>query len=130
MLPNPTITSTSNRISPPVYIASSCRTRTAHSFVASRTEAQSLVTELETVSAKPHGIRQISRQAGGSENRAQETSALSIPDAVARDIPADNQRAWVAVDLNGETGAIMRLDKIDGQWNKTHRCGGWVKAPE
>ena len=42
----------------------------------------------------------------------------------------DNQRAWVAVDLNGETGAIMRLDKIDGQWNKTHRCGGWVKAPE
>ena len=43
---------------------------------------------------------------------------------------SDNQRAWLAVDLNGETGAIMRLDKINGQWNKTHRCGGWVKAAE
>ncbi len=41
----------------------------------------------------------------------------------------DNQRAWLAVDLNGESGAIMRLDKVGGQWSKAERCGGWFKAP-
>ena len=30
----------------------------------------------------------------------------------------DDQSAWVAVDLNGETGAIMRLDKVNGQWDQ------------
>ena len=42
----------------------------------------------------------------------------------------DNRRAWLAVDLNGETGAIMRLDKVDGQWSKAARCAGWMKVPE
>lgn len=38
------------------------------------------------------------------------------------------QQAWMAVDLNGSTGAVMRLDKVGGQWSKAARCGGWVKA--
>ena len=41
-----------------------------------------------------------------------------------------NQFAWVAVELNGSSGAIMRLDKVGGEWNKTDRCGGWIKAEE
>jgi hypothetical protein len=41
-----------------------------------------------------------------------------------------NQQAWLAVDLNGETGAIVRLDKVEGRWNKAARCGGWVKMTE
>ena len=41
-----------------------------------------------------------------------------------------NEHAWLAVDLNGESGAILRLDKVDGQWNKTQRCGGWMKTEE
>jgi hypothetical protein len=36
--------------------------------------------------------------------------------------------AFVAVDLNGTTGALMRLDKVNGKWNKTARCGGWIKT--
>lgn len=40
------------------------------------------------------------------------------------------QQAWLAVDLNGESGAIMRLDKVGGNWNKAARCGGWVKLAE
>jgi hypothetical protein len=36
--------------------------------------------------------------------------------------------AFVAVDLNGTTGAVMRLDKVNGQWNKTARCAGWIKT--
>lgn len=39
-----------------------------------------------------------------------------------------NQHAWVAVDLSGTTGSIMRLDKVAGQWSKTARCGGWMKS--
>ena len=38
-----------------------------------------------------------------------------------------NQYAWVAVELNGKAGAVVRLDKVDGEWKKTSRCGGWVK---
>ncbi|HEU5133918.1 MAG TPA: hypothetical protein VFU13_02125 [Steroidobacteraceae bacterium] len=41
-----------------------------------------------------------------------------------------NQFAWVAVELNGSTGAILRLDKVAGEWKKTDRCGGWLKAEE
>ena len=36
--------------------------------------------------------------------------------------------AWVGVELNGSRGAVMRLDKINGEWRKTSRCGAWVKS--
>jgi hypothetical protein len=39
-----------------------------------------------------------------------------------------SQHAWLAADANGESGAIYRMDKVDGQWSRTARCGGWVKA--
>lgn len=41
-----------------------------------------------------------------------------------------NRHAWVAVELNGSSGAVMRLDKIGGEWKKTDRCGGWIKAED
>jgi hypothetical protein len=41
---------------------------------------------------------------------------------------AENRSAWLAVDLNGETGALMRLDKVDGAWTKAARCAGWVRV--
>ena len=33
--------------------------------------------------------------------------------------------AWLSVELNGERGSIVRLDKVGGEWKKTSRCGGW-----
>jgi hypothetical protein len=39
-----------------------------------------------------------------------------------------NRYAFIAVDLNGSTGAVMRLDKVNGAWSKTARCGGWIKT--
>jgi hypothetical protein len=39
-----------------------------------------------------------------------------------------NQYAFIAVDLNGSTGAVMRLDKVNGEWSKSARCGGWIKT--
>jgi hypothetical protein len=41
---------------------------------------------------------------------------------------ADEQRAWLAADFNGEGGAVYRLDRINGEWRRTARCGGWVRA--
>ena len=34
-------------------------------------------------------------------------------------------RAWLSIELNGERGSIARLDKVDGEWKRTSRCGGW-----
>jgi hypothetical protein len=39
-----------------------------------------------------------------------------------------HQHAWLAVDLDGATGAILRVDKVAGEWTKTARCAGWVRA--
>ena len=41
---------------------------------------------------------------------------------------AEARLAWLAADLNGESGAVYRLDRINGVWSRTARCGGWVKA--
>jgi hypothetical protein len=41
-----------------------------------------------------------------------------------------NRSAWVAVELNGSSGAVMRLDKIGDAWSKTARCGGWLKPED
>lgn len=41
---------------------------------------------------------------------------------------ADQQKAWLAADLNGESGALYKLEKVGAAWSMTARCGGWVKA--
>ena len=36
-----------------------------------------------------------------------------------------NDKAFLAIELNGERGGIVRLDKVDGKWDRTYKCGGW-----
>ena len=33
--------------------------------------------------------------------------------------------AWVSVELNGERGSVVRLDKVAGEWKRKSRCGAW-----
>jgi hypothetical protein len=33
--------------------------------------------------------------------------------------------AWLSIELNGERGSIARLDKVEGEWKRTSRCGAW-----
>jgi tricorn protease-like protein len=40
------------------------------------------------------------------------------------------QKAWLSVELNGERGSIVRLDKLGQQWTRTSRCGGWYMPQE
>jgi hypothetical protein len=35
------------------------------------------------------------------------------------------QKAFLSVELNGERGSIVRLDKVGGKWDRTYKCGGW-----
>ena len=42
----------------------------------------------------------------------------------------ENQSAWVAVEVNGTSGGVMRLDKSDGEWKKTSRCLAWIKTDD
>lgn len=113
------------------YIASSLANPDRTQFCGlTRTQAESLVTELETVSAKPVEFdKSAAKQAGLriGHKKLPRFRYLMLSRVV---FAPDNQRAWVAVDLNGETGAIIGLAKVNGQWSKTHRCGGWVKAAD
>ena len=45
--------------------------------------------------------------------------------AMSRVVFVNNEKAFLAIELNGERGAIVRLDKVDGKWDRTYRCGGW-----
>jgi len=38
---------------------------------------------------------------------------------------ATSDSAWLSIDLNGVRGSIVRLDKTDGMWRRTSRCGAW-----
>jgi len=93
-----------------------------------RPQAQALVTELTEATTKPLEFNnELARPAGLKIGHKKLPKFRYL--FVSRVIFApDQKQAWLAVDMNGETGAVLRLDKIDGQWNKTARCGGWVRA--
>jgi hypothetical protein len=95
-----------------------------------RPEAQSLMSKLESVNSRPMAFdKDVARNAGLKigHKKLPRFRYLMLSRVV---FSPDHQRAWIAVDQNGETGAIMRLDKVGGQWSKTHRCGGWLKMAE
>jgi len=115
---------------------------TAHSYVASslanpdrtqfcgltREQAQSVVTELATMSSAPVEFDNTTAKPAGlkvGHKKLPRFRYLFVSRVV---FDPDRQHAWVAVDQNGETGALMRLDKVDGQWTKSARCGGWIKS--
>jgi hypothetical protein len=95
-----------------------------------RSEARQMVYELETVTARPVEFdkeiaKAVGLKLGHKKNPRFPYLILSRPV-----FGPGNQYAWVAVELNGSSGAVMRLDKIDGEWKKTSRCGGWLKTEE
>ena len=93
-----------------------------------REQAQSVVTELATISSEPVEFDNTTAKPAGlkvGHKKLPRFRYLFLSRVV---FDSGRQHAWVAVDQNGETGALMRLDKVDGQWTKTARCGGWIKA--
>ena len=94
----------------------------------STAEAQAMVAQLQAVNAAPVAIQEsIAEPAGFKIGKKKKPGARYV--ALSRVVfDPSIQHAWVAVDLSGTAGAIMRLDKVAGQWSKTARCGGWLKA--
>jgi hypothetical protein len=93
-----------------------------------REEAATLVTELKMINSEPVEFESsVAKPAGLKIGRKKLPRFRYL--FLSRVIFApDNQHAWLAVDLNGESGAVMRLDKVDGQWSKAARCAGWIKV--
>jgi hypothetical protein len=94
----------------------------------SRERAQAVVAELSHVtSQRVEFDKSVARPAGMAigHKRLERFRYLTLSRVV---FTPDQQHAWLAADLNGETGALFRLDRVDGQWARTARCGGWMKT--
>ena len=91
----------------------------------SEPEARALISELKAVNNEPMKLeKEVARSAGfGLAYRKIPRQRYFAMSRVVFD-PA-GQSAWLSVELNGERGFIVRLDKINGQWSKTARCGSW-----
>ena len=93
----------------------------------SRDDAQSLVGKLVELTAKPIEFDDSLAKPAGlrlGHKKLPRFRYLMLSRVV---FAPDLNQAWVAVNLNGMSGAVLRLDKIEGQWSKTARCGGWYK---
>jgi hypothetical protein len=94
----------------------------------SRDQAQSLVAELANLTDEHVEFdKSVAKAAGLSigHKKLERFRYLTLSRVV---FAADMQHAWLAADLNGESGAMFRLEKVAGEWNKTARCGGWMKT--
>lgn len=93
----------------------------------SRDDAQSLVGKLVELTEKPIEFDNALAKPAGlriGNKKLPRFRYLMVSRVV---FAPDLNQAWVAVNLNGMSGAVMRLDKIEGRWSKTARCGGWYK---
>lgn len=113
------------------FVASSFENPDRNQFCGlSRPEALQMVYDLETITSKRVEFdKEIAKSAGlklgHKKNPRFPYVVLSRPV-----FGPGNKYAWVAVELNGSSGAVMRLDKVGGEWKKTSRCGGWMKTEE
>jgi hypothetical protein len=94
----------------------------------SASDAKAMVSQLQAVNAETVMFEQAIAEPAGMKI-AKKKNPKSRYVALSRVVfDPTNQHAWLAVDLSGTTGSIMRLDKVAGQWSKTARCGGWMKS--
>ena len=92
-----------------------------------RPEAQAMIGQLMIANAEAVELdASIAERSGLRIGRKMERTMRYV--ALSRVVfDATGQRAWLAVDLSGGRGGIMRLDKIGGQWSWSARCAAWVK---
>jgi hypothetical protein len=94
----------------------------------SRDDAQTLVAKLVELTAKPVEFDNSLAKSAGlrlGQKKLPRFRYLILSRVV---FAPDLNQAWIGVDLNGKSGAVMRLDKIEGGWSKTARCGGWFRT--
>lgn len=94
----------------------------------SRPEALQLVYELEIATAKRVEFDKAIAKTAGLKLGHKKNPRFPYVILSRAVFGPGKQYAWVAVELNGSSGAVMRLHKVGGEWKKTHRCGGWIKV--
>jgi hypothetical protein len=94
----------------------------------STSDSRAMVSQLQAVNAEQVTFdEEAMEQAGLKIGKKKSPRARYI--ALSRVVfDPSNQHAWLAVDFSGTSGAIIRLDKVAGQWSKTARCGGWMRS--
>jgi hypothetical protein len=94
----------------------------------SAADARAMVAQLQAVNAEPAIFDEAFAEAAGLKivKKKNPRARYVVLSRVVFD--PTNQYAWLALDLSGTTGSIMRLDKVAGQWSKTARCGAWMKS--
>jgi hypothetical protein len=96
----------------------------------SATEVKTVVTQLKSASLEPVELDSNVAEAAGYKIAHKKNPRFRYI-AMSRVVfDPTKEKAWLSVELNGERGSIVRLDKIAGQWNRTSRCGGWYMPQE
>jgi hypothetical protein len=91
----------------------------------SSVEAQAMIAELKTINTTPVVLDTAVAKTAGLRAAYTKNPRLRYF-ALSRVVfDAEGKRAWLSVELSGARGSIVRLDKVDGRWNKTSKCAGW-----
>ncbi len=91
-------------------------------------EAQAMLSTLKSVNATPVVLKDEVAESAGLKVAHKKNPRMRYI-AMSRVVfDPERTRAWLSVELNGSRGSIVRLDKLEGQWSKTARCGGWYIA--
>ncbi len=94
----------------------------------SRPDAEAMIGELKAISTEPVQLDEAFAEQSGLKltHRKNPRSRYVALSRVVFD--PSGQRAWLAVDLSGTRGGIMRLEKVGAQWSWVTRCGAWAKS--
>jgi hypothetical protein len=88
-------------------------------------DSLAMIEQIKTAGAEPVVLEEQTAQFAGFK-LARKKNPLVRYFAMSRvAFNAAGDSAWLAVELNGERGSVARLDKIDGEWKRTSRCGAW-----
>ena len=94
----------------------------------SNTDAKAMVAQLQAVNSESVPLEASIAEAGNLKLAKKKTPKARYVALSRVTFDPTNQYAWLAVDLSGGQGAIVRLDKVGGHWTRTAKCGGWMKA--
>jgi len=88
-------------------------------------ESQEMVSQLKLLNAIPVELDKTIAKSSGfgvAHRKVPRLRYFSMSRVV---FDQKTEKAFLSVELNGERGAIVRLDKVAGRWDRTYRCGGW-----
>jgi hypothetical protein len=96
----------------------------------SGTEVKSMISQLKTASLEPVELESDVAESAGFKIAHKKNPRFRYF-AMSRVVfDPSREKAWLSVELNGERGSIVRMDKVAGQWSRTSRCGGWYMPQE